>query len=117
MFSSNKNIENLQELIVAFKRYLELQKQYVQLEFVSKMTILLSAFILGSILFMLGTIVILFILLALASILTEVFGSAIAGYGLVCLLLLFALVLIYSMRKKWISEPVTRFLANLFLQK
>lgn len=117
MFSSNKNIENLQELFMLFKRYVELQKRFVQLEFVSKMTILFSAFILGIILFMLGTIAILFILLALASILSEAFRSPIAGYGIITALLLLSIGFVYSMRKKLIIDPLTRFLANLFLHK
>lgn len=115
MFSSNRSLESIQEIIVEIKRYIELQKKFVRLDFVSKMTILLSALLLGAILFLLGTIVILYVSLTVASILTDLCGSQVMSYSIVTLLFILLAVLVYVMRKRWITQPLTNFLANLFL--
>ena len=47
MFADDNSIENIQQLFFDFKKYLELQKKYTQLEVAEKLTILLSTLILG----------------------------------------------------------------------
>ena len=42
MFADDNSIENIQQLFLEFKKYLELQKKYTQLEVAEKLTILLS---------------------------------------------------------------------------
>ena len=44
MFADDNSIENIQQLFFDFKKYLELQKKYTQLEVAEKLTILLSYF-------------------------------------------------------------------------
>ena len=56
MLSSNKNIDQLQELAQDLFRRVQLQKRYVQLDIVKKLTILLSAFVIGAVVFLLVTI-------------------------------------------------------------
>lgn len=114
-FSSNKNIDSIRELIGDLKKYLELQKQYVLLDLVSKMTVLLSALILGAILFMVGGIAILYISFTFAYFLSECLGSTTLGFGIVSILFIILIVVIHIMRKEWILKPLTNFLANLFL--
>lgn len=46
MFANDKNIDNLQQLFVELKKYAELQKDYVKLHLVEKLTILVSSLIL-----------------------------------------------------------------------
>ena len=46
MFADDNSIENIQQLFLEFKKYLELQKKYTQLEVAEKLTILLSTLIL-----------------------------------------------------------------------
>ena len=38
MFADDKSIENIQQLFMEFKKYLELQKQYTKLEITEKLT-------------------------------------------------------------------------------
>ena len=45
MFADDNSIENIQQLFFDFKKYLELQKKYTQLEVAEKLTILLSTLI------------------------------------------------------------------------
>ena len=42
MFANDKNIDNLQQLLAELKKYAELQKDYVKLHLVEKLTILIS---------------------------------------------------------------------------
>ena len=46
MFANDKNIDNLQQLLAELKKYAELQKDYVKLHLVEKLTILISTLIL-----------------------------------------------------------------------
>ena len=43
MFADDKSIENMQQLFIEFKKYLELQKEYTKLEVTEKLSKLLSA--------------------------------------------------------------------------
>ena len=49
MFADDKSIENMQQLFIEFKKYLELQKEYTKLEITEKLSILLSALVLLSV--------------------------------------------------------------------
>ena len=59
MFANDKNIDNLQQLFVELKKYAELQKDYVKLHLVEKLTILVSSLILVLVLVILGIIALL----------------------------------------------------------
>ena len=54
MFADDNSIENIQQLFFDFKKYLELQKKYTQLEVAEKLTILLSSLVLGLMVVILG---------------------------------------------------------------
>lgn len=56
MFADDKSIENIQQLFIEFKKYLELQKKYTQLEVTEKLTILLSTLILVLLVVILGMV-------------------------------------------------------------
>ena len=45
MFANDKNIDNLQQLLAELKKYAELQKDYVKLHLVEKLTILILSLI------------------------------------------------------------------------
>ena len=46
MFADDKSIENMQQLFIEFKKYLELQKEYTKLEVTEKLSKLLSTLLL-----------------------------------------------------------------------
>ena len=56
MFADDNSIENIQQLFLEFKKYLELQKKYTQLEVAEKLTILLSTLILVLLVVILGMV-------------------------------------------------------------
>ena len=54
MFANDKSIDNLQDLFQEFRKYLELQGQYLRFEVIEKLTILLSTLVLIFILIIVG---------------------------------------------------------------
>ena len=117
MFSSNKNIRTFEELITEIKRYFELQKRFVSLEFVSKLIILLAALILGVVLFLIGAVVVIMLALCAATFIGDQTCSLTVGFASVSLFFMLVAIIIYINRKRWITRPVTNFLCELFLKK
>ena len=54
MFADDKSIENMQQLFIEFKKYLELQKEYTKLEVTEKLSKLLSTLLLVLLVVILG---------------------------------------------------------------
>mgnify|MGYP000517959744 CR=1 FL=1 len=54
MFANENSINNLESLVKEIKKYIELQGQYIKLDIVEKLTVLLSTLILILILIVLG---------------------------------------------------------------
>ena len=57
MFADDKSIENMQQLFIEFKKYLELQKEYTKLEVTEKLSKLLSTLLLVLLVVILGVVV------------------------------------------------------------
>ena len=57
MFADDKSIENMQQLFIEFKKYLELQKEYTKLEVTEKLSKLLSTLLLVLLVVLLGVVV------------------------------------------------------------
>lgn len=115
MFSSDKNIEIISQLFAELKKYAELKGKFLQIDFVSKMTILLSALIVGAILFALSTIVILFLSYTAVLFLAKMMGSITWACFLMVLFYVALGVIVYAMRRRWIVNPLANFLGRLFL--
>ena len=88
MFADDKSIENMQQLFIEFKKYLELQKEYTKLEVTEKLSKLLSTLLLVLLVGILGVVVLFHILL---------------------------IVLLDLFRKKLIIDPTVKLIAELFL--
>ena len=93
MFSNSKNIESIGKLLLEFKKYLELQKEFVKLDATEKMTVILSAILIVTVLLLLGSIVLLFLTFALAYYLGDVLGSLSLGFGLISAFILLLTVI------------------------
>ena len=115
MFSSDKNIEIISQLLAELKKYAELKGKCLPIDFVSKMTILLSALIVGAILFALSTIVILFLSYTAVLFLAKMMGSITWACFLMVLFYVALGVIVYAMRRRWIVNPLANFLGRLFL--
>ena len=115
MFANDKSIDNLQDLFKEFRKYLELQGQYLRLEAIEKLTILLSTLILIFILVTVGVMALFYFSFMLVYVLATAVGSLIAGYAIVGILLIAVALLIYRFRVPLIFQPMVNFLARLFL--
>lgn len=115
MFANDKNIDNLQQLLAELKKYAELQKDYVKLHLVEKLTILISTLILVFILLILGIIALFYLSFTLAYVLEPHVGGLMASYGIItgCIILLILLIVLF--RKRLIVQPMVNFLDNLLL--
>ncbi len=117
MFADDKSIENFQQLFIEFKKYLELQKEYTQLELTEKLTILLSTLITILILVILGMVALFYLLFALAYILEPLVGGLMISFTIIAGINVLLIALIAIFRKQLIVAPMVNFLASLFLSK
>lgn len=117
MFSNSKNIERIGKLLLEFKKYLELQKEFVKLDATEKMTVILSAILIVTVLLLLGSIVLLFLTFALAYYLGDVLGSLSLGFGLISAFILLLTVIFYLNRNRMVIQPMARFMTKLILTK
>lgn len=115
MFSTNRNVRTLTELVAEIKRYLELQKRYVGLEVVSKLVVLLSALILGMILFLIGAVAFILIAFCLASLVGDLTGSLTLGYAAVAGVFVLLALVVFANRRRWITAPIVNFLGRLLI--
>ena len=117
MFSNSKNLESIGKLLLEFKKYLELQKEFVKLDATEKMTVILSAILIVTVLLLLGSIVLLFLTFALAYYLGDVLGSLSLGFGLISAFILLLTVIFYLNRNRMVIQPMARFMTKLILTK
>lgn len=115
MFANDKTINNLQALLTEVKHYVDLQKDYVKLDVTHKLTVLISTLILILGLIVLGMIALLYLSFTLAYILEPYVGGLTNSYAIITGSILLIGVLVYLLRKQLIIQPLTNFLANLFL--
>ena len=114
MLSSDKNVENIGQLIELLKHYLGLQAEYVKLDVIDKVVRLLTATALTILFFMFVIAVLMYFSFAIACWLASWMGMAkaflvVSGVHLI----LFFLFIIF--RKNWIEKPLVKFLASLFM--
>ena len=115
MFANDKSIDNLTELFKEVKKYLKLQGEYVKLDLVEKLTILLSTLTLIFVLIILGTMAAFYLSFILVYVLASATGSLVAGYAIIGGILILLAFIIYRLRQKLIFQPMVNFLARLFL--
>ena len=115
MFANDKSIDNLTELFKEVKKYLKLQGEYVKLDLVEKLTILLSTLTLIFVLIILGTMAAFYLSFMLVYVLASSTGSLVAGYAIIGGILILLAFIIYRLRQKLIFQPMVNFLARLFL--
>lgn len=115
MFANDKSIDNLTELFKEVKKYLKLQGEYVKLDLVEKLTILLSTLTLIFALIILGTMAAFYLSFMLVYVLASATGSLVAGYAIIGGILILLAFIIYRLRQKLIFQPMVNFLARLFL--
>lgn len=115
MFSSDRNIETISQLIVEIKRYVELRAECLQIDIVSKMSRLFTAIILFVVLFMLSALAVMFMSMTAAAALAPIVGGMATAYAIIVVVYIIIGIVILCNRKKWIEAPIAGFLTDLFL--
>ena len=105
MFADDKSVENIQQLFIEFKKYLELQKEYTKLEVTEKLSILLSTLILVLLVVILGVVVLFHLSFTLVYVLAPLVGGLIASYALIACFHVLLIILLVLFRKRLIINP------------
>ena len=116
MLSSDKNVENIAQLIEVLKHYLGLQTEYVKLDAIDKVVRLVTAAALAIVFILVICAVLTYLSFALAFWLAPITGHALAFF-IIAILYLLLLILFFFFRKPWIEKPLVRFLASVLLGK
>jgi len=115
MLNSTENRNGFEQLYLDVKKYVELQTEYVKVEFVEKLSILLSSLLIVIVIIILGLGAMFYFFFFLAYSFENYFGSLATSFGIISVIyLLFVGVLIIA-RKTLIINPLVKFLSNLFL--
>ncbi len=117
MFANDKSIDNLEALFKEIRKYIELQGQYLKIDLVEKLTILLSTLILILLLVILGMMALFYFSFMLVYAIAPLVGSLIGGYAVIGGIVLLLAFLIYQKRRQLIFQPMVNFLARLFLDE
>jgi hypothetical protein len=114
MLSSDKNVENIAQLIEVLKDYVGYQKEFLKLDVIEKIVRLTTALSLTVVLIILSVAVLFYMSFAIVYWIEPLTGIAMAFF-LVALGFLSLLLLVFVFRKPWIERPLVRFLANTLL--
>lgn len=112
IYSLDLYMNLLNELIRDFKQYLTCQKKYIQVDIVSKLTVLYALLILILIFFLLGSVLLLLLSYMLTFYLASVLDSKILALLIVFVLYLALGFFIYIKRRSLILNPLAAFFAN-----
>lgn len=115
MFGNDETGKGVHELADGIRKYFDLQKEYVRLELVEKLSILLSAILLVFILVILGMVALFYLLFAFAHWIAPVVGGLMVSFAIITLVVVVCVLVIYLKRESLIQKPIVRFLAKLFL--
>lgn len=117
MLSSDRNVEQISQLILELKHYTELRIESFQTDLVSKLTRLLTAVVVGAVVFMLLTLILVFASVMTAIWLAPYVGGEAAGYAVVAAFYLLVTLIFYLKRHRWVESPIANYLGHLFLDR
>lgn len=109
--------DSFQQLYSDVKKYIELQTEYVKVEFVEKLTILLSTLLIIAVVLVLAITGLFYLFFALAYAFEPILGSLAMSFGIISGLYIILIFLFYLLRKRLVINPLVKLLSNLFLTK
>ena len=116
MFSTDKNIETIAQLVEVIRHYIGLQTKYAKLDVIDKIVRLLTGLIMVAVLSLLLFVALIYLSCSAAYALAPHMGEAWA-FACVAGAYFVTLLLCIMFRKKWIERPLVRFLASLLMQE
>ena len=115
MLGTGKYTEDIREIILEVKNYLNLQKKYLAIDAAEKATVILSAVAIAAICILLSSTLLLFCTFALAYWIGDLLDSLPLGFLAMAIFIAVLLLLFYSKRKAWVIQPLARMMAQLFV--
>jgi len=117
MANNQEPSENFQQLYADVKKYVELQTEYVKVEFVEKLSILLSTFLIVVLAIILLVAALFYMFFSLAYALLPLVGSLALSFCIISCIYFILIGFLFLFRKKIIINPLVKFLSKLFLTK
>ncbi len=114
MFSSDKNIETIGQLVKLVKENFLLQKEYVKLDAIEKTVKLITALTLFAILFLLVIAILTYLSFAAAFAMADSVGLP-AAFCIVAAFYVLLFIILFVFRKDWIERPLVKFITNLLM--
>ncbi len=105
---------SIQTLWTEAKNYLELQKEYLKLDSAEKLSVLLSAVATAAVCLILALAALFFFVIAFALWLAKMVGPT-WSFTIVGGAMVLFIIIVLLARKRWIVQPITRFVAGLFV--
>ena len=114
MFSNDKNIETIGQLVTAVRHYIGLQTDYAKLDVMTKVVRLLTLASMAAILSLMLAMALIYFSFAAAYALGGIIGMA-PAFLAVAMFYILVLVLCICLRKRIIERPLVRILASILL--
>ena len=115
MLGTGKYTEDIREIILEVKHYLNLQKKYLAIDAAEKTTTILSAVAIAAICILLGSITLLLGTFALAYWIGDLLDSLPLGFASMAIVVTLIMTLFYCKRKAWVIQPLARMMAQMFV--
>lgn len=116
VFSNDKNIETIGQLVEVLKHYIGLQTKYAKLDVIDKIVRLLTAAAMTLVLSLLLLLTLIYVSFAVGYGLQPLVGGGVA-FTIVAGFYLLAFILCIVFRKRWLERPLVRFIANILMQE
>lgn len=116
MFSTDKNIETIGQLIEVLKHYVGLQNEYLRLDVIEKVVRLITALTIAAVVFLIVIIIFIYLSFAAAYAMAPYTGFPLA-FLIVATFYLLIFLLFLAFRKNWIEKPLVKFLASLLMEQ
>ena len=116
MFSTDKNIETIGQLIEVLKHYVGLQNEYLRLDVIEKVVRLITALTIAAVVFLIIIIIFIYLSFAAAYAMAPHTGYPLA-FLIVAAFYLLIFLLFLAFRKNWIEKQLVKFLASLLMEQ
>ena len=117
MTNNPEQADNFQQLYEVVKKYVFLQAEYLKVELVEKLTILLSTLLIIMLIIVLAIIASFYLFFSLAYVVEPVVGSLAISFAIISGVYVILIGLLYLLRKQLVITPMVKFLSNLFSLK
>lgn len=112
MFSSDRNIETIGQLVEVLRHYVGLQTEYVKLDVIDKTVRLITILVIGAATSLVMLLMLIYLSFAAAYAMAPSLGYPWA-FCIVAAFYLLVLVIFYLFRKPLIERPLVKFLAEM----